>query len=243
MKYARAALGAGRSRPCPPWPRRPNWTVPAWPCCGVCRSRASCCRLRSCRSAPILWHHHFGKVAAAWGLAFLLPFAITFGPGVAGREPGACAAGRVHPVRDPADRAVYCGGWHLHPWQPTWQHRGSTRAILAIGAVLASFMGTTGRVHAAHSPADPRQRQPASMWPVVVFSLHRCRMPGGSLTPLGDPPLFLGFLKGVDFFWTVRHIFPKPCSSSARCWPIFFVLDSWYYHRREDLLETDRHAR
>src|SRR3989344_5904159 len=54
--------------------------------------------------APIFWHHHFGKVAAAWGLAFLVPFAITFGPGMAGVSL-ACAGGGVHPVCDPADCA------------------------------------------------------------------------------------------------------------------------------------------
>ena len=53
---------------------------------------------------------------------------------------------------------------------------------------------------------------------VVVFFIFLVSNIGGSLTPLGDPPLFLGFLRGVDFFWTTRHLFlAKPCSSPGCC--------------------------
>ena len=186
--------------------------------------------------APIFWHHHFGKVAAAWALAFCCRL----------RSPLARAAGvsLVHAlwpntsVRDPAHRAVHRGGRHLHPGN-LHGGPGLNTAILAIGAVLASVHGHHGGVHAAHSPADPRQRQPQAWAHVVVFFIFIVSNAGGSLTPLGDPPLFLGFLKGVDFFWTVRHIFPETLFLIGALLAIFFVMDSWYYHRREEVLKAD----
>ncbi|MCB1988378.1 MAG: sodium:proton antiporter, partial [Burkholderiaceae bacterium] len=56
---------------------------------------------------------------------------------------------------------------------------------------------------------------------------------------LGDPPLFLGFLKGVDFFWTVSHIFPETLFLLGVLLGIFYALDWWYYHRREEVLPRD----
>jgi Na+/H+ antiporter NhaD/arsenite permease-like protein len=56
---------------------------------------------------------------------------------------------------------------------------------------------------------------------------------------LGDPPLFLGFLKGVDFFWTLKHIFPETLFMLGSLLTIFFFLDSWYYNRREEVAPQD----
>jgi Na+/H+ antiporter NhaD/arsenite permease-like protein len=74
---------------------------------------------------------------------------------------------------------------------------------------------------------------------VVVFFIFIVSNAGGSLTPLGDPPLFLGFLKGVDFFWTVGHIFPETLFLVGSLLVIFYALDSWYYHRREEIRPRD----
>ena len=59
----------------------------------------------------------------------------------------------------------------------------------------------------------------------VVFFIFLVANIGGSLSPLGDPPLFLGFLKGVDFFWTTSHLFLKTLSLSTALLAIYFVLD------------------
>jgi Na+/H+ antiporter NhaD/arsenite permease-like protein len=72
----------------------------------------------------------------------------------------------------------------------------------------------------------------------VVFFIFLVSNAGGSLTPLGDPPLFLGFLKGVDFFWTLRHIFPETLMLVSSLLLIFFLVDSWYY-RKEGVLPID----
>ena len=188
--------------------------------------------------APIFWHHHFGKVAAAWGLAFLLPFAITFGPAVAGVSLVHALLAEYIPfvilltaLFTVAGGIFIRGNLHGSP--------GLNTAILAIGAVLASFMGTTGASMLLIRPLIRANDNRKHVAHVVVFFIFIVSNAGGSLTPLGDPPLFLGFLKGVDFFWTVRHIFPETLFLIGALLVIFFVLDSWYYLRREEVLITD----
>ena len=188
--------------------------------------------------APRFWHHHFGKLAAAWGLAFLVPFALTFGVPAAGVSLVHALVAEYIPfvvlltALYTVSGGIYIrGNLHGSP--------GLNTAILAIGAVLASFMGTTGASMLLIRPlirANDNRRHVAH---VVVFFIFIVSNAGGSLTPLGDPPLFLGFLKGVDFFWTVRHIFPETLFLVGALLAIFYALDSWYYHRREELLPAD----
>ena len=188
--------------------------------------------------APMFWHHHYGKVAAGWSLAFLLPFAAVFGASVAGVNLVHALLAEYIPfivlltVLFTVSGGVYIrGNLHGSP--------GLNTSILTIGAVLASFMGTTGASMLLIRPlirANDNRKHAAH---VVVFFIFIVSNAGGSLTPLGDPPLFLGFLKGVDFFWTVQHIFPESLFLIGSLLAIFFALDSWFYHRREELLPLD----
>ena len=182
--------------------------------------------------APRFWHHHFGKVAAAWSLAFLLPFALTFGSTAATASFVHALAAEYIPfiilltALFAVSGGIYVRG-NLHGSPVT------NTAILLIGAVLASFMGTTGASMLMVRPlirANDNRRHKAH---VLVFFIFIVSNAGGSLTPLGDPPLFLGFLKGVDFFWTVKHIFPETLFLVGVLLLLFFALDSWFYHRRE----------
>ncbi|WP_204280886.1 sodium:proton antiporter, partial [Serratia marcescens] len=79
-------------------------------------------------------------------------------------------------------------------------------AILAIGAVLASLVGTTGASMILIRPIIRANDDRVHNVHVVVFFIFIVSNCGGALTPLGDPPLFVGFLKGVDFFWTTRFL-------------------------------------
>ncbi len=188
--------------------------------------------------APHFWHHHFGKVTAAWSLAFLVPFAIQFGPAVAGSAFVHAALAEYLPfVILLTALFTVSGGIYIRG-----NLRGSpalNTAILAIGSVLASFMGTTGASMLLIRPLiranDDRQHKAH----VVVFFIFTVSNAGGSLTPLGDPPLFLGFLKGVDFFWTVRHIFPETLFLLGALLALFYALDSWYYRRPGEVQPVD----
>src|SRR3989344_1851242 len=117
--------------------------------------------------------------------------------------------------------------------------RGLTPTIRAIGAVLASFMGTTGASMLLIRPLIRANDNRKHVAHVVVFFIFIVSNAGGSLTQLGDPPLFLGFLKGVDFFWTVSHIFQETLFLVGALLAIFFVLDSWYYRRGEEVVTAD----
>jgi Na+/H+ antiporter NhaD/arsenite permease-like protein len=74
---------------------------------------------------------------------------------------------------------------------------------------------------------------------VIVFFIFIVSNVGGSLTPLGDPPLFLGFLKGVDFFWTMRHIFSETLFMVLALLALFYAIDRWYYHRHGEIQSPD----
>lgn len=188
--------------------------------------------------APHFWHHHFGKVAAAWAVAFLVPFAVVFGPGVAGASFVHAALAEYIPfvilltaLFTVAGGIFIRGNLHGSP--------GLNTCILAIGAVLASFMGTTGASMLLIRPLIRANDNRTHTAHVVVFFIFIVSNIGGSLTPLGDPPLFLGFLKGVDFFWTAGHIFQETLFSVGVLLVIFYALDSWFYYRREEMLPQD----
>lgn len=176
--------------------------------------------------APIFWHHHFGKVTAAWALVFLVPFAVVFGPTAAGANiVHALIAEYIPFVVLLTCLFVVAGGIYI---------RGNLHAtpalntsILAIGAVLASFMGTTGASMLLIRPLIRANDHRSHNVHVIIFFIFIVSNAGGSLTPLGDPPLFLGFLKGVDFFWTLKHIFPETLFMLGALLSIFYMLDTW----------------
>jgi Na+/H+ antiporter NhaD/arsenite permease-like protein len=179
---------------------------------------------------PTFWHHHFGKVAIGWSLAFIVPFALAFGP-------GAAANGFLHALVAEyipfivlltalftvAGGIYIRGNLHGSP--------GLNAGILAIGAVLASLMGTTGASMLLIRPLIRANDNRKHVVHVVVFFIFIVSNCGGSLTPLGDPPLFLGFLKGVDFFWTARHIAPQTLFMIGSLLALFYAIDSYYYRR------------
>ncbi len=187
--------------------------------------------------APIVWHHHYGKIAAGWALAFFVPFVVAQGWAMAGANlVHALLAEYIPFIVLLTALFTVAGGIHV---------RGNLHGapalntgILAIGAVLASFMGTTGASMLLIRPllrANDNRRHRAH---VVVFFIFIVSNIGGSLTPLGDPPLFLGFLKGVDFFWTAQHIWSDTLFMLVALLVLFYALDTWFY-RREGVLPVD----
>lgn len=188
--------------------------------------------------APNFWHHHYGKITAFWGLAFLLPFAAVFGAAAAGAEFVHALLSEYIPfvilltALFTVSGGIYIrGNLHGSPALNT--------GILALGAVLASFMGTTGASMLLIRPLiranDNRQHKAHA----VIFFIFIVSNVGGSLTPLGDPPLFLGFLQGVNFFWTVQNILPETLFLVGSLLCIFYALDWWFFHHREEVLPVD----
>ena len=187
--------------------------------------------------AGSVWHHHFGKITAGWALALLVPFAITFGPAVMGANFVHALLAEYIPfivlltALFTAAGGIYVrGDLHGSPALNT--------GILAIGAVLASIIGTTGASMLLIRPLIRANENRKSMVHMVVFFIFIVSNAGGALTPIGDPPLFLGFLKGVDFFWTMRWIFPETLFLVGSLLVIFYAVDSWHY-KREGVVRAD----
>jgi Na+/H+ antiporter NhaD/arsenite permease-like protein len=177
-----------------------------------------------------VWHHHYGKIAAAWALAMLVPLALAHGPGVAADValhtllaeyvPFIIFIGTLYVI---AGGIYLRGNLHGSPALNT--------GILAIGAVLASLMGTTGAAMLLIRPLIRANDNRHHRVHTIIFFIFIVANAGGSLTPLGDPPLFLGFLKGVDFFWTLTHMFWPMLFVVGTLLAIFFALDVVLYRR------------
>ena len=187
--------------------------------------------------APKFWHHHYGKVAAAWALAFVLPFALMFGFSAMLHELVHVLLGEYMPfIILLTALFVVAGGIHIRG--NLHGSPGLNTALLAIGAVLASLMGTTGASMLLIRPLIRANDNRVHKAHVVVFFIFIVSNVGGSLTPLGDPPLFLGFLKGVEFFWTAKHIFPETLFTVGALLVLFWLMDRHYY-RKEGVLPVD----
>jgi Na+/H+ antiporter NhaD/arsenite permease-like protein len=103
-------------------------------------------------------------------------------------------------------------------------------AFLLIGAVLANFVGTTGASMLLIRPLLQTNRERHRTVHLPIFFIFLVSNIGGCLTPLGDPPLFMGLLKGVPFFWTLR-LFPVWAFTVGAVLLVFFVFDSYQYDR------------
>ena len=100
--------------------------------------------------------------------------------------------------------------------------------FLAAGSVLASFLGTTGASMVLIRPVLQTNGQRTRMTHTVVFFIFLVSNVGGLLTPLGDPPLFLGYLRGVPFTWTFR-LLPHWLFTVGLLLLVYFIWDSVAY--------------
>jgi Na+/H+ antiporter NhaD/arsenite permease-like protein len=109
---------------------------------------------------------------------------------------------------------------------------GSNTTFLAIGTLLASFIGTTGASMLLIRPVLRANEERRHKVHIVIFFIFLVSNVGGSLLPLGDPPLFLGYLQGVPFLWTLQ-LWPQMAVVSGILLVLFFVLDRHYYGRED----------
>ncbi|NMB76360.1 MAG: sodium:proton antiporter [Myxococcales bacterium] len=113
-------------------------------------------------------------------------------------------------------------------------------AFLLLGAVLASFMGTTGAAMLLVRPLLDTNQQRTRVTHTVIFFIFMVGNTGGCLTPLGDPPLFMGYLAGVPFSWFFR-LWPEWALVNLTLAALYFVIDRYQYAREpEAALMLDR---
>jgi Na+/H+ antiporter NhaD/arsenite permease-like protein len=179
---------------------------------------------------PQFWHRHYGKLTVAWSLLTLVPLAIAHG----GRAAG---GGLVHAVVGEyisfivllftlytvAGGILVIGNLRGTPWTNT--------IILGIGTGIASIVGTTGAAMILIRPLIRANAARPHNVHVVIFFIFLAANIGGALTPLGDPPLFVGFLRGVDFFWTTQRLLLPTLLTAGIVLGAFVALDLWLYRR------------
>ncbi len=102
--------------------------------------------------------------------------------------------------------------------------------FLGLGAVLASFIGTTGAAMLLIRPLLKTNQERKHKAHIFIFFIFLVANIGGSLLPVGDPPLFLGYLFGVPFFWTLR-LWPLWLTEVALLLTIFYIWDTWAYSK------------
>ncbi|CAN5402208.1 sodium:proton antiporter [soil metagenome] len=188
-------------------------------------------------AVPQFWHRHFGKVSAAWAALLIVPFAAIYGVNTAVYEiihlllldyiPFIVLLLALFTV---TGGIRIKGNLHGSPSMNT--------ALLAIGTVLAGWMGTTGASMLLIRPVIRANDDRKHKIHVFVFFIFLVSNIGGALTPLGDPPLFLGFLKGVSFFWTTTHLFSEMLVCVIVLLGLFYAIDSYWY-RKEGNLKQD----
>jgi len=179
-----------------------------------------------------IWHHHYGKIAAGWALLLVLPFAVVFGLGVAASEVWHILLQEYIPFIALLLALYVTGGGVLLKGTLIGTPATNT-ALLAFGTVIASVMGTTGASMLLIRPVLRANAFRQRKTHTFVFFIFLVSNIGGSLTPLGDPPLYLGFLKGVSFFWTTTHLFSEFLFCAVLLLAVYYALDSWAWSREK----------
>ncbi len=178
--------------------------------------------------AARLWHHHYGKIAAGWALLLVIPLAFRFGPGSAAGEVWHILLQEYVPFTALL-LALYTTGGGVLLRGHLVGTPGTNTALLALGTLVASVMGTTGASILLIRPmlrANAFRKRTVHSWVFFIFLVSNI---GGSLTPLGDPPLYLGFLKGVPFSWTMTHLFWEFLFCALILLGLYWVVDRWVW--------------
>ncbi|RUV30787.1 sodium:proton antiporter, partial [Mesorhizobium sp. M5C.F.Ca.IN.020.32.2.1] len=191
--------------------------------------------LLSIATGPLLfhhvWEHHYGKITFFWAALAVVPLAVAFG------MPSATEA-VLHALLTEymsfiillfalftiSGGILVAGNIHGTPLV--------NAGLLLIGAMLASVIGTTGASMILIRPILRANDNRAFNAHVVIFFIFLVSNIGGSLTPLGDPPLFVGFLRGVDFFWTTTNLYQETLFVGGLVLAVFLAMDV-ILHRRE----------
>jgi Na+/H+ antiporter NhaD/arsenite permease-like protein len=191
--------------------------------------------LLSIATGPLLfhrvWEHHYGKITLFWAALVVVPLAVAFG------MPSATEA-VLHALLTEymsfiillfalftiSGGILVAGNIHGTPLV--------NAGLLLIGAMLASVIGTTGASMILIRPILRANDNRPFNAHVVIFFIFLVSNIGGSLTPLGDPPLFVGFLRGVDFFWTATNLYQETLFVGGLVLAVFLAMDM-ILHRRE----------
>ncbi len=198
------------------------WAVPF---CGILLSLAVMPLI-----LPNFWHAHFGKVSFAWALVTLFMITVEFGiMATVGEVLDTYLHHFIPFIIFIFSLYVIAGGIKIdiltkaNPYFNTF--------YLAVTTFVASWIGTTGAAMLFIRPfLHVNQNRQSKRHLVIFFIFLVCNI-GGSLTAVGDPPLFLGFLNGIDFFWPTTHLFGPFLTVTVPLLVIFYFLDTYKFKK------------
>src|SRR5262245_1239087 len=179
---------------------------------------------------PRLWHHHYGKFAFIWGALAIVPIAALYDvPTATAAFVHALLAEYLSFIVLLFTLYVVAGGILV-----TGDLRGTpltNTAILAFGTLIASIVGTTGAAMILIRPLLRANANRLHNAHVVVFFIVLVANVGGALSPLGDPPLFVGFLRGVGLCWPAQHLWLQTALVAAIVLALFVIVASWFHRQ------------
>jgi Na+/H+ antiporter NhaD/arsenite permease-like protein len=178
---------------------------------------------------PEFWEAHMLHAAIGWSLAFLIPFAFAYGMGEAWyRLLESVLLDYVPFIVLLLGLFVVAGGIVIKGTLA-----GTTKVntlMLLIGTALASWIGTTGAAMLMIRPVIRANEWRKHKVHIIVFFIFLIANIGGCLTPLGDPPLFMGFQRGVPFTWTF-HLLPILILNLVILFAAFILIDRHFYKK------------
>ena len=184
---------------------------------------------------PLISHHfwekNYGKISLFWAMLFLIPFVFSHGFSIALYHSLHVILLEYIPFIILL-LALYTVAGGICLKGTIVSTPMINLGFLSIGTLLASWMGTTGAAMLLIRPLIRANKWRKYKTHIIVFFIFLVANIGGALTPLGDPPLFLGFLHGVNFFWTTKAMLFPMLFVSLILLVMFFVIDS-YYHKKD----------
>ena len=179
------------------------------------------------------WEAHQPLVVALWIIVLVIPFAVLYGVGDTVETVLECT------VNDYLTFIILLFGLFCVSGNITMEgdFAGSPRinvGLLAIGTLLSSCIGTTGASMLMVRPVIKMNSWRKRKSHIMIFFIFMVSNMGGCLTPIGDPPLLMGFMRGVPFFWSI-HLFPVLLFNMVILLFIFYHLDKRNY--RKDIAE------
>ena len=182
---------------------------------------------------PTWWEEHQAPVVLAWSLAFIVPFVIGFGAHHTAEVVLECI------INDYLTFIVLRFGLFCVAGNITLEGdlAGSPRinvGLLLFGTLLSSWVGTTGASMLMVRPIIKMNSWRKRKRHIMIFFIFLISNIGGCLTPIGDPPLLMGFMRGVPFFWSLR-LLPILAFNAAVLLFVFYHLDMRAY--RKDIAE------
>ncbi len=173
---------------------------------------------------PRFWHRHYPKIALWWVVLLVTGLARSQGVAVTAAQFWAQMLVEYLPFLSLLLALYTTGGGIVLDGGPWGTPRGNT-LLLGLGTLAAGVLGTTGVSMVLIHPllrANAHRRRRVHL---VVFFILLCANAGGVTSPLGDPPLYVGFLRGVPFFWPILHLAGLLAVVAVPLLTVFYVID------------------